>query len=133
MYTVHYKYQKGYRYYPNLKGLYPVLEMKLEANGREIELPVIVDTGAQNTIVSPQYASALGLDLTTGNVRDFSTIGGDRIRAYGHPVQIGILGEVLSSVIYFTESTLPRCLLGRDLLEKMQIGLKESVSTLFLF
>lgn len=133
MHSVEYKYKKDYRYYPNHNGLFPVVEMYLEANGNKIEFPAIVDTGAENTLISPQYALALGLNLTDGNAKDFSTANGGQIRAYGHRVQIKILDESIDSEIFFTETTLHRCLLGRDLLEKMQIGVKESHSTLFLF
>ena len=107
--------------------------MNIGANGGQIDLLAIVDTGAQNTLVSPQYAGAVGLDLNAGRLKEFSTANGGLLRAYGHTVRINIFGEELESEIFFSEAILNRCLLGRDILEKMQIGLKESHTTLYLF
>lgn len=76
MHTVEYKYKSDYRYYPNHEGVFPVVEIFLEVNGNKIELPAIVDTGAINTLISPEYALALGLNLTTGKPRFFSSVSG---------------------------------------------------------
>jgi hypothetical protein len=64
---------------------------------------------------------------------NFSTVNGGRITAYGHKVGVRIFDEFMRLEVFFAETHLDRSLLGRDLLEKMQIGLNESLSTLYLF
>lgn len=133
MYPVSYKYKIDYSYYPNHEGTYPVVVVYIESNGKETVFPAIVDTGAQNTLVSPEYAIEIGLVLNKGKVKNFKPARGDSFMAYGHQVQVRILDELFQAELFFPEFRLPRCLIGRDILEKMQIGLKESHSTLYLF
>jgi hypothetical protein len=133
MHLVKYRYKKDYRGYPNHEGVFPVVEMNIEAYGNGVDLLAIVDTGAQNSLLSPQYALQVGLVLGNGNLKNFTTACGSTMKAYGHDVQIRILDEVFKIELFFCETLLPRCLIGRDILEKMQIGLNESLSTLYLF
>jgi predicted aspartyl protease len=48
------------------------VEMFIEANAKEIDLLAIVDTGARNTLISPEYARAIGLDVDKGIRKEFT-------------------------------------------------------------
>jgi predicted aspartyl protease len=133
LYEVAYKYRQDFRYYPLHEGVFPVVELNIEANGRSVDLPAIVDTGAQHSLLSPQYAIEIGLVLSAGRPMVFTAANGSSFKAFGHKVQIRILEKTLQAELFFPEVQLYRCLLGRDILEKMQIGLNESLSTLYLF
>lgn len=133
MYSVVYKYKMDYRYYYPHRGVFPVVDINIEANGDGVWFPAIVDTGAKKTLVSPEYCECIGLDLMSGNVQNCTTANGSQFRAYGHQVKVTILDKTFQTEIFFSELRLDRCLLGRDILEEMQIGLNESLSTLFLF
>ncbi len=107
--------------------------MNIEANGKAVDLLAIVDTGAENTLVSPEFGTDIGLVLQTGNRKSFKAANGFSFAAYGHQVQVRILDETFHAELFFPEIPLHRCLLGRDIMQKMQIGLNESLSTLYLF
>jgi hypothetical protein len=107
--------------------------MNLETNGGSIDVLTIVDTGTQKTLVSAEFALPLGLTINAGTKTPFTPMSGHTIYGYGHPVRVTIFGERLDLEICFAETKLERCLLGRDVLQLMQIGLNESLSTLYLF
>ncbi|MBX2991246.1 MAG: retropepsin-like domain-containing protein [Bacteroidetes bacterium] len=113
--------------------MFPVIELGIEANGRAVDLPAIVDTGAQHTLLSPQYAVDIGLIPAAGRRMIFTAANGSSFSAFGHTVQVRVLDETFQAELFFPEVQLRRCLLGRDLMARMQIGLNESLSILYLF
>src|SRR5580658_1959427 len=64
------------------------------------DLVASVDTGASYCLFESAYAAKLGLDLITGVLTRFQTASGS-FDAYGHEVDIDVLGIVGHSLVYF--------------------------------
>jgi len=91
-----------------------VLSVELEAEG-SVRLLAHVDTGAANCLFRSDYADLLGLTLADGVPMRFSAAGGGVIEAYGHTITIKVLGQAVSSLVYFTDHPqFRRNVLGRQ-------------------
>ena len=132
MFSVEYKYKESYRFFPKV-GEVPAVSMNIAANGKSLDLLAIIDTGSANTIISPDYAVALSIEIENGEPKQFHTATGEKFLAYAHQMEIRILNEFLRFQVYFPDQVFHRCLIGRDLLNEMQVGVKESHSTVYLF
>ncbi len=70
------------------------------------------------------YATILGLDLTGGILTRFQTANSS-FDAYGHEIEIDVLGIVNHSLVYFfTEPSIRKKVLGRGgSLDRVRLGL----------
>ena len=64
------------------------------------DLVASIDTGASHCLFENAYAIRLGLDLTSGVLTIFQTAN-SIFDAYGHEVEIDVLGIVTHSLVYF--------------------------------
>jgi len=107
--------------------------MRATSNRHSIDIPAIVDTGTQFTIVSAEYALGLDIDIHSGNRKIFSPTRGGALIAWGHNLEVTLFGERFECEMFFSEERLTRSLLGRDILAETQLGLREHHGQLFLF
>ena len=92
-----------------------------------------IDTGAAHCLFENAYAAQLGLDLTSGVLTRFQTAN-SIFDAYGHEVEIDVLGIVNHSLIYFfAEPTIRKNVLGRSgWLDRVRLGLVDHDRELYL-
>ena len=76
----------------------------------------------------------LGLQIETGEPKNFSPASGGTLATYGHLVTLEFYGIAFESIVYFAKYPgLQRNLLGRNgWLRKLFFGLVESDSTVYL-
>lgn len=131
MHTVNYTYDLAYRYIPNHEGHYPAIDIRLSTQGGSADVLTVVDTGAVRSLVSGEYALALGLNLNEGVRTDLSALQGSLI-AWAHTVRVKLFELEFDLDLCFSDMTLPRNLLGRDILERLQVGIREYHNLLHL-
>ena len=83
-----------------------------------------MDTGASYRVFETEIAEALGLDLTSGIRKRFRTAN-SVFDAYGHEVELQVLGLATHSLIYFfADPLIDRNVLGRTgWLDRVRLGL----------
>lgn len=110
-----------------------VVDVELRA-ARSTRALAHVDTGAENCLFQADYADLIGLNLEDGELKQFSPAGGGSIRAYGHYVNLTVLGCSVDSLVYFTDHPqFTRNVLGRHgWLHHFRFGLVEYESKLYL-
>lgn len=89
-----------------------------------VDLLASLDTGASHCLFENAYATILGLDLTGGILTRFQTANSS-FDAYGHEIEIDVLGIVNHSLVYFfTEPSIRKKVLGRGgSLDRVRLGL----------
>ena len=97
------------------------------------DLVASIDTGASHCLFENAYAARLGLDLTTGVLTRFQTAN-SIFDAYGHEVEIDVLGIVTHSLVYFfAEPSIRKNVLGRGgWLDRVRVGLVDHDRALYL-
>ena len=105
----------------------------LRSGEQIVDLVASLDTGASYCLFERGYAAELGLDLTSGVLTRFRTANGS-FEAYGHEVEIDVLGIVHHSIIYFFADPLIRKnVLGRvGWLDRVRVGLVDHDRELYL-
>ena len=103
-------------------------------SGNEVvELLAIVDTGASNCLFERKHGELLNPENESGDYRTFWTATGP-VNAFGHIVQIDVLGlRFESMVFFFAEERINKNLLGRaGWLDRIRFGLVDHDSLLYL-
>ena len=97
------------------------------------DLLASIDTGASHCLFENAYAARLGLHLTTGVLTRFQTANSS-FDAYGHEVEIDVLGIVTHSLVYFfAEPSIRKNVLGRGgWLDRVRLGLIDHDRELYL-
>ena len=97
------------------------------------DLVASVDTGASYCLFEGAYATKLGLGLIAGVLARFRTANGS-FEAYGHEVEINVLGIVSHSLVYFfADPTIRRNVLGRGgWLDRVRMGVVDHDRVLYL-
>ena len=97
------------------------------------DLVASIDTGASHCLFENAYAIRLGLDLTGGVLTRFQTAN-SIFDAYGHEVEIDVLGIVTNSLVYFfAEPSIRKNVLGRGgWLDRVRVGLVDHDRALYL-
>ncbi len=92
-----------------------VLDVEITLSDRPVRLKAHVDSGAANCLFQAEYAQCLGVNLREGVTKRFSVSDGGAIVAFGHEVNLTVLGHTVTSVVYFTEHEgFRRNVLGRQ-------------------
>lgn len=92
-----------------------VLDVELSLRSQSVHLKASVDSGAANCLFQAGYLECLGIDLREGQELRFSVPDGGRITAYGHEVNLTVLGYTITSTVYFTaHEGFSRNVLGRQ-------------------
>jgi Aspartyl protease len=110
-----------------------VLPVVLRAGLNEVRVAASVDTGASFCMFGAEIADALGLDLTNGIRRRFRTAN-SVFDAYGHGVELHVLGLATHSLIYFfADPMIDRNVLGRTgWLDRVRLGLIHHDNKIYL-
>jgi len=131
--TVEYRFKVNYGAHPTTGHSGPFVLVSLRGPNRmPVDVPAMIDSGATRTGFPAGLAKSLGINLTEGN-QDTYRIGGIDNPAYVHHIEIEFNGIQESCKVWFVESGLKQCLLGReDFFEKFQIGFNERLSEIYL-
>ncbi len=108
------------------------LPVRLWVGKRYSDLVAMVDTGSSHCLFERFHADDLQLDLESGQPMVVGTATG-RLRAFGHMVEIDVLGHVVSSMVYFfADYEVNKNLLGRTgWLDRVRFGLVEYESEVY--
>lgn len=109
------------------------LPVVLRSGAIYADLVASLDTGASHCLFENAYATILGLDLTSGVLTRFQTAN-SAFEAYGHEVEIDVLGIVNHSLVYFfAEPSIRKNVLGRvGWLDRVRLGLIDYDRALYL-
>ena len=89
------------------------MPVELKSGLTSVEVVAKIDTGADFCVFQQTVAEQLGLDIEHGERMWIWTVNG-RFQAFGHEVEIDVLGIVISSVVYFyADANFGRNVLGR--------------------
>jgi len=134
MLTVTYDAEFSYGYLPGHDRV-PMLSfiIGLLGNTTGFEVSACIDTGAGRSLFNGRLAVGLGLDLFDGSPIRLSTVTGQGLQARGHRVQLRheTLGD-FDLEIGFSTDHISRNILGRDFLDRVQIGFREHRNTFYV-
>ena len=108
----------------------PVL---LKSGANSVRIAASIDTGATFCIFRNELAEALGLDFTNAAPKRFRTATGT-FEAFGHDVEITVLGvTTFSTVYFFADASINKNVLGRvGWLDRVRLALVDHDSTLYV-
>ena len=103
----------------------PIAKVGLrDSNGEMFELSMLVDSGADISILSKRIGDIMGLDVEQGEAKVFRGIVGELI-AYVHKIPLFINGKKVETRVAFALSEVPN-LLGRlDIFKNFEISFKK--------
>ena len=109
------------------------LPVVLRSGERVVDLIASLDTGAAYCLFESDYAAELGLTLTSGVQTRFRTANRS-FDAFGHEVEIDVVGIVVHSLVYFfAEPSIHKNVLGRGgWLDRVRVGLVDHERQVFL-
>jgi predicted aspartyl protease len=103
----------------------PIAKVGLkDATGEHFELSMLVDSGADITILSKRIGDIMGLDVEQGEAKVFRGIAGEII-AYVHKIPLTMNGREVDTRVAFALSEVPN-LLGRlDIFKNFEISFRK--------
>lgn len=103
----------------------PIAKVGLrDASGELFELSMLVDSGADITILSKRIGDIMGVDVEQGETKVFRGIVGEMI-AYVHKIPLSINGKEVETRVAFALSEVPN-LLGRlDIFKNFEISFRK--------
>jgi predicted aspartyl protease len=109
------------------------LPVVLRSGNRLVDLIASLDTGASSCLFESGYAAELGLDLESGVMAAFRTANSN-FNAYGHEVQIEVLGITVHSLVYFfADQAIRKNVLGRrGWLDRLRLAIVDYDRALYL-
>jgi len=121
---VNYTHQFNYRLLED-NSYYPVIVLTV-SDKDDFEILAVIDSGATASVFSVQIAEAVGIEnIFQGEERIFRLANGRSLIAYGHELTLIVENNKIKETIYFSETEIPRNLIGRTFLDKLQIGFRE--------
>ncbi|MBY0505081.1 MAG: hypothetical protein K2X03_14305 [Bryobacteraceae bacterium] len=105
----------------------------LRAGTAATDLLASIDTGSSHCLFEASYAVELGFDLKSGLLMRFRTAN-SHFEAYGHEVDIEVLGVVTHSLVYFfADPTIQKNVLGRrGWMDRVRMGLVDHDREIYL-
>jgi hypothetical protein len=105
----------------------------LQIGAQQVRLAASIDTGASFCLFGAEIAEALGLTLDNGVRMRFRTAN-SAFEAFGHEVEINVLGIVTNAMVYFfADPAIDRNVLGRiGWLDRVRFGLVHHDSKVYL-
>ena len=103
----------------------PIAKVGLrDASGELFELSMLVDSGADITILSKRIGDIMGVNVEQGEAKVFRRIVGEMI-AYVHKIPLSINGKKIETRVAFALSEVPN-LLGRlDIFKNFEISFRK--------
>jgi predicted aspartyl protease len=110
-----------------------VLPVLLRSGAKQVRVAASVDTGASFCMFGAEIAEALGLNPETGTRTRFRTAN-SRFEAFGHEVELSVLGIVTNAMVYFfADPTIDKNVLGRiGWLDRVRFGLVHHDSKVYI-
>ena len=110
-----------------------VVPVVLGVGGKQVRLAASIDTGASFCVFGAEIAEALGLVLDRGVRMRFRTAN-SAFEAFGHEVEISVLGVVANATAYFfADPAIDKNVLGRTgWLDCVRLGLVHHDSKVYL-
>ena len=96
----------------------PILELEIvNAAGRKLIVPAVVDSGADTTTLNAQYAAFLGVDLSGAKERDIIGIGQSRVatRAATFSFRIPSMDVDMEVPAWYVDTKHVNILLGQEI------------------
>ena len=104
----------------------------LKAGENSVRLAASVDTGETFCIVRNELADALGLDPANATLKRFRTANSS-FEAFGHEVEISVLGvTTVSTVYFFADASIKNVLRRVGWLDRVRLGLVDHDTTMYL-
>jgi hypothetical protein len=133
--TVSYDFEFEYPYDPAGRR-FPYLTLTVSRPGlseQATDVDAFIDTGAEASLFNGEVASVIGVDLLSGEPKEFQSSAGPRVEARVHRVCLDHdqLGQ-FEIRLAFSTGRLYRNLLGRDFLNLVQVGIRERQQRFFL-
>ena len=109
------------------------LPLVLRSGADQVRVAASVDTGASFCLFGTEIVEALGLDLTSGILKRFRTANSG-FEAYGHEVELTVLGVATQSIVYFfADPMIDKNVLGRTgWLDRVRLGLIHHDNKIYL-
>ncbi|MBI3928545.1 MAG: hypothetical protein HY319_23595 [Armatimonadetes bacterium] len=134
MVTVTYDYEFLYPY-TETGSREPLLQLRMAGAGLDqwADVDAFLDTGAELTLFDGEISRVIGLDLSAGRSKRFRGTSGSQIEARQHHV-ILVHKHVgrFQLPVCFSLSPIARNLLGRDFLNRVQVGFRENHLTFYM-
>jgi len=106
--------KKEFSYLEKAGQFFPIIEITLKKNQREITVKALIDSGASFSVFRPEIAQEIGINLTQGKKIYLTGIGG-RILGYLHNVSVQLGDKTfICKIIFSSEFTVSFNLLGRN-------------------
>jgi len=127
--TIEFEVAEGYNIYE--VGI--TVDTNLRLADLNVDVDARIDTGSTFCVFNRYFGERLGIEIETGLEVRISTATGT-FRAFGHEVDLTVLGIVFVSTVYFAESeNFDRNVLGRTgFLDRVKFGLVEPEGKVFL-
>ncbi len=95
---------------------FPIINLSLfkRGSGQEFSFLVLVDSGAEVSLLTKSDAELLGFSLNEGKRIDVGSVSGDKMSAFLHPAVMKICGEKFKMDVAFSESDDTPRVLGRN-------------------
>ena len=105
----------------------------LRSGANTVHLAASIDTGAAFCLFDGELADPLGLDLPSGVFKRFRTANSS-FEAFGHEIEISVLGVVTYSMVYFfADPSIAKNVLGRvGWLDRVRLGLIDHDREIYL-
>ena len=104
----------------------------LKAGENSVRLAASIDTGATFCIFRNELADALGLDPANAPLKRFRTANSS-FEAFGHAVEISVLGvTTVSTVYFFADASIKNVLRRVGWLDRVRLGLVDHNMTMYL-
>jgi hypothetical protein len=105
----------------------------LRSGGAAVKLLAYLDTGASNCLFERKHGELLNLEIEAGDRRTFWTAAGG-VEAFGHFVELEVLGIVFESMVYFFgDEHIHKNLMGRaGWLNRIRLGLVDHDGELYV-
>ncbi len=83
----------------------PLLQVRLSNGENQRVVRALLDTGADDSMFHSSVAQLLGIDLTSGEEKKYTGIGGQTVECYVHPVRLQVQGfnEWIELMAAFTD------------------------------
>jgi hypothetical protein len=93
----------------------PLIPVRLSSKSRHTTALALLDSGADKSLFSIDYAKELGLDTEIGRAESFGGIADEEVIAFFHLVELQIIGsnESLKLEVGFTDSPGVSAILGQ--------------------
>ena len=78
---------------PSVKLFVPVIPVSLTYRGKKRTVGALIDSGADLCLFHASIGRSLGIDVESGRLELFKSLGPETIPSYVHTVSLGLRGE----------------------------------------